>query len=159
MMSPEMKSHVQDSSKYRKRPFRDTIPVKELNLMPDFICDTSPKNALQNHSYLIGKYVWVPTQILLRSCNRARDIWNHWLTFSIHFILYHQAGLKFMILVPHHPECMDFRSITLYVTLILLVVHSYSELKSNQIKREEQFYVKMEEKEGRHKRLGIWFIW
>jgi hypothetical protein len=60
-----------------------------------------------------------------------------------------------MILVPHHPECMDFRSITLYVTLILLVVHSYSELKSNQIKREEQFYVKMEEKEGRHKRLGI----
>ena len=57
MMFSEMKSYFQDSSKYRKRPFRDSISVKELNLLPDFICDTSPKNALQNHYYLIGKYI------------------------------------------------------------------------------------------------------
>lgn len=52
-----MKSHFQDSNKYRKRLFRDTISLKELNLIPDFICYTNSKNALLNHYYFIGKYV------------------------------------------------------------------------------------------------------
>lgn len=55
------------------------------------------------------------------------------LIYFIHCLYISPVGLKLMILLPQHTKCLDFSSITPYFTLVLLVfvVHSYSEEKSN----------------------------